>query len=76
MTILAIGFADKNFRGTDGLGRVYHTSMGHADYSVECVGFIITPLRGDEWAATGNVTLTNVPYDVPSNQATSTRDFK
>ena len=86
MTILATAFSDKNFKGTGrnepmmmtieyGEGRVYHTPMGHADYSVECVGFITTLLRGTEWAATGNVTLTEVPDDFPTAQKTSSRDF-
>ena len=87
MTILATAFADKKFKGTGrnepmmmtidyGKGRVYHTPMGHADYSVQCVGFITTLLRGAEWAATGTVTITNVPNDFPTAQTTSTRDFK
>lgn len=40
-----------------GRGRVFHTPMGHADYSMQCVGFISTLLRGTEWAATGRVTI-------------------
>lgn len=87
MTILATAFADKKFKGTGrnepmmmtidyGKGRVYHTPMGHADYSVQCVGFITTFLRGAEWAATGKVTLTRLPDDFPTSQTTSTRDFQ
>ena len=87
MTILATAFADKKFRGSDrnepmmmtidyGKGRVYHTPMGHADYSVECVGFITTLIRGTEWAATGKVTLTEVPDDFPSSDKSSQRPFE
>jgi hypothetical protein len=31
--------------------------MGHADYSMRCVGFYDVLRRGTEWAATGKVTL-------------------
>ena len=37
--------------------------MGHADYSMECVGFILTFQRGAQWAATGKVTLSDIPDD-------------
>ena len=40
-----------------GKGRVFHTPMGHADYSMRCVGFYDVVRRGSEWAATGKVTL-------------------
>jgi type 1 glutamine amidotransferase len=87
MTILATAFADKKFKGSDrnepmmmtidyGKGRVYHTPMGHADYSVECVGFITTLIRGTEWAATGKVTLTEVPDDFPKPDKSSQRPFE
>jgi type 1 glutamine amidotransferase len=86
MTILATAFADKKYNGTDrhepmlmtidyGQGRIFHTPMGHADYSVECVGFITTLLRGSEWAATGEVTLTAVPDDFPAANEASQRKF-
>ena len=39
-----------------GKGRVFHTPMGHADYSMRCVGFQDVLRRGTEWAATGKVT--------------------
>ncbi len=49
MKILATAYADKKQGGTGrhepmvmtidyGKGRVFHTPMGHADYSMECVG--------------------------------------
>ena len=49
-----------------GKGRVFHTVLGHADYSMKCVGFITTFQRGAEWAATGEVTI-----PVPANFPTS-----
>jgi type 1 glutamine amidotransferase len=55
-----------------GKGRVFHTPMGHAEYSQECVGFITTLQRGTEWAATGNVTIP-IPPDFPGTDAVSTR---
>ena len=86
MTILATAFADEKYKGSGrhepmmmtidyGKGRVYHTPMGHADYSVACVGFITTFLRGTEWAATGKVTLTDVPADFPSANEPREREF-
>ncbi len=57
-----------------GKGRVFHTPMGHAEYSVECVGFITTLQRGTEWAATGKVSFP-IPADFPSAEKTSIRAF-
>ncbi len=48
-----------------GKGRVFHTPMGHADYSMKCVGFLTYLDRGTEWAATGKVT-TKAPEIFPS----------
>lgn len=39
-----------------GLGRVFHTTLGHLNESREHIGFEVTFLRGVEWAATGKVT--------------------
>ncbi|MFY0599399.1 MAG: ThuA domain-containing protein [Cyclobacteriaceae bacterium] len=58
-----------------GQGRTFHTTMGHFDYSMECVGFITVLQRGAEWAATGNVTQA-VPDDFPSKDKVSTRKFE
>ncbi len=55
-----------------GKGRVFHTPMGHAEYSMECVGFITTLQRGTEWAATGKVTVA-IPDDFPGADRTSSR---
>jgi type 1 glutamine amidotransferase len=87
MTVLATSFSDpkQGGRGANepmmmvldyGKGRCYHTPMGHADYSVKCAGFIYTLQRGTEWAATGKVTLTEVPKDFPSKEKTSSRELK
>jgi type 1 glutamine amidotransferase len=86
MTILATAFASPEKGGTGrhepmimtidyGKGRVFHTPMGHADYSMECVGFITVLIRGTEWAATGKVTLDEVPKDFPTLDASSKRPF-
>jgi len=85
MHVLATAYADKAQGGSGrhepmiftvdyGKGRVFHTPMGHADYSMECVGFISTFLRGTEWAATGKVTLP-IPKDFPSEDKLSQRKF-
>lgn len=57
-----------------GEGRVFHTTLGHDDYSMESVGFIISFLRGVEWAATGQVTLP-IPDDFPTEGKSSSRVF-
>jgi type 1 glutamine amidotransferase len=56
-----------------GKGRVFHTPMGHSPESMHCVGFITTLVRGCEWAATGKVTLTEVPKDFPTADKVSER---
>jgi len=58
-----------------GKGRVFHTTLGHDDYSIESVGFITSFLRGTEWAATGKVTIP-IPEDFPSASKPSSREFK
>ncbi|TDB67517.1 ThuA domain-containing protein [Arundinibacter roseus] len=85
MEVLATAFSPKSNRGTDrhepmlltltyGKGRIFHTPMGHVDYSVECVGFITCLLRGAQWAATGKVDIP-IPADFPTEKATSQRPF-
>jgi uncharacterized protein len=50
-----------------GKGRVFHTALGHADYSMACKGFQETLERGLEWAATGKVEITAaLPADFPT----------
>lgn len=56
-----------------GKGRVFHTPMGHAEYSQRCVGFIVSLQRGAEWAATGKVTQP-LPDDFPDDEAVSSRE--
>jgi type 1 glutamine amidotransferase len=84
MTVLATAFSDPSQGGAGrhepmiftidyGQGRVFHTPMGHADYSMKCVGFITTLLRGTEWAATGKVTLP-IPEDFPTAEKESSRE--
>ncbi|WP_299317460.1 ThuA domain-containing protein [uncultured Maribacter sp.] len=58
-----------------GKGRVFHSTLGHFDYSLECVGFITTLQRGTEWAATGKVTQ-EVPTDFPSADSSNSRPWK
>jgi type 1 glutamine amidotransferase len=84
MHILATAYSDPKTGGTGrhepmlmtlnyGKGRVFHTVLGHADYSMKCAGFITTLLRGTEWAATGAVTIP-VPEDFPTKEKTSSRE--
>lgn len=76
MHILATAYSDKSTSGTGdhepmiwwipyGKGRVFTTVMGHADYSMKCVGFQTVVARGSEWVATGKVTL-SVPKEFPN----------
>ena len=85
MTILATGKDVSGKAPTDrhepmlmvidyGKGRVFHTTLGHDDYSIESVGFIISFLRGTEWAATGKVTIP-VPADFPTAEKSTSRKF-
>ncbi|MBW8330815.1 MAG: ThuA domain-containing protein [Prolixibacteraceae bacterium] len=60
---------------TYGKGRIFHTTLGHDDYSCEGVGFITTFIRGVQWAATGKVTLP-VPADFPTAEESTSRKFE
>ncbi|MEZ6059205.1 MAG: ThuA domain-containing protein [Planctomycetaceae bacterium] len=86
MNLLATAYSDPEKGGTGrhepmmltvtfGRGRVFHTPMGHADYSMQDVGFITTLLRGTEWAATGKVTIP-IPADFPTSDRNSSRTFE
>lgn len=86
MTILATAYSSEEKKGTGrhepmlialdyGKGRVFHTPMGHADYSMECVGYILSLTRGAEWAATGKVSQTKIPADFPTESKSSSRPF-
>jgi hypothetical protein len=81
MNILATAYSAKDKRGTEtnepmvwwipyGKGRVFTTVMGHAAYSMTCVGFRTIVNRGCEWAATQKVTLP-VPKNFPKADAVS-----
>jgi type 1 glutamine amidotransferase len=87
MTVLATAFSDMATGGrgehepmmmvlTYGKGRIYHTPMGHGVDSMKCAGFIFTLQRGCEWAATGKVTLNEIPKDFPTKEKVSSREFK
>lgn len=55
-----------------GKGRIFHTTLGHENYSQKCVGFITTLQRGTEWVASGKVTQV-VPKDFPTAAIGSAR---
>lgn len=87
MTVLATAWADKQYKGTQRheplimtvdykKGRTFHLALGHADVAFECVGFITVFKRGCEWAATGDVTLTQIPDDFPGTEVPSRRKFE
>jgi len=60
---------------TYGKGRIFHTTLGHDDYSCEGVGFITSFLRGVQWAATGKVTIP-IPNDFPTADESPSRKFE
>ncbi|MEW4487704.1 ThuA domain-containing protein [Thalassoglobus sp. JC818] len=85
MRILATAYASPEFNGTErhepmlmtikyGDGKVFHTPMGHADYSMECVGFKTCLQRGTEWAATGKVTQ-DIPDNFPTAESVSAEPY-
>lgn len=56
-------------------GRVFHTTLGHDTEAFEGIGFIVTFLRGTEWAASGKVTQ-EIPKDFPSKGTATSRKFE
>ena len=58
-----------------GKGKVFHTALGHMDYSFECVGFITTFQRGSEWVATGKVSQ-EIPSDFPNKGEVKSREWE
>jgi uncharacterized protein len=82
MHVLATAYSAPDQRGTGahepmiwwipyGQGRVFTTVLGHADYSMQCIGFQTVVNRGTEWAATGEVTLP-IPKNFPTADQVST----
>ncbi len=60
---------------TYGKGRIFHTTLGHDDYSCEGVGFITSFVRGVQWAASGKVTIP-IPDDFPTAEESPSRKFE
>jgi type 1 glutamine amidotransferase len=86
LTILATGKDQNENAPTDrhepvlmtieyGKGRVFHTTLGHDVDSYENVGFIVSFLRGTEWAASGKVTQ-EIPTDFPTAEEPKSRTFQ
>ena len=82
--ILATAYSDPMTGGTDanepmvwwipyGKGKVFTTVMGHAGYSMKCVGFQTIVARGAEWVATGKVTIP-VPKVFPTAEKTASTE--
>lgn len=76
MHILATAFADPAHGGTGrhepmlmtvhyGLGRIFHTTLGHNNDSQRCIGFKTSFQRAAEWVATGAVTQP-IPTAMPT----------
>lgn len=86
MQVLATAFASPKHGGSGrhepmlmvikfGDGRVFHTPLGHADYSQECVGFKVSLQRGTEWATTGKVTQ-KIPGNFPTEDEVSVEKYE
>jgi len=64
VNVLATAYSEKSKRHEPmimtiayGKGRVFHTPMGHADYSMKCVGFQDVLRRGTQWSVHGEVKI-------------------
>ena len=84
MEVLATAYSAKDQNGTGrnepmmmvikyGRGKIFHTTLGHANESQQCIGFITYLQRGAEWVATGRVTQ-KVPVGFPGPDKVSVRD--
>lgn len=78
MTVLSTARSEVNNKGTGrdepvllvlsfGKGRIFHTTLGHDVAAMNGTAFMVTLLRGTEWAATGKVKQ-KVPADFPAAQ--------
>ncbi|MCG6157029.1 ThuA domain-containing protein [Rubinisphaera margarita] len=87
LNVLATAYSDPETRGSGevepmlmtleyGDGRVFHTVLGHDTVALSSVGFQVTLQRGTEWAATGKVSMTDVPKNFPSESKCETRSFE
>lgn len=87
LNVLATSYSDPKTRGSGevepmlmvlehGKGRVFHTVLGHDETAMNCIGFQTTLQRGTEWAATGKVTLNDVPANFPAAVKSSSRPLK
>ncbi len=76
LNILATAYSDPATKGTGrhepilmsiryGQGRIFHTTLGHLNESMQGLGFKITLQRGAEWAASGVVSQP-IPLVLPS----------
>ncbi|HRQ50191.1 MAG TPA: ThuA domain-containing protein [Agriterribacter sp.] len=83
MEVLATAYSATDQNGTGrnepimmvihyGKGKIFHTTLGHANESQQCVGFIAYLQRGAEWVATGKVTQ-KLPDDFPGPDKVSIR---
>lgn len=83
MQVLATAYASSKYGGSErhepmamtiqfDQGRVFHLALGHADYSMQCVGFATLLQRGCEWTATGEVTIP-IPDNFPTAHHSSSR---
>lgn len=84
MEILATAYSAKEQNGTGrnepmmmvihyGKGIIFHTTLGHANESQQCVGFITYLQRGAEWVATGKVSQ-KAPKQFPTANDVLLRD--